>query len=133
ELHRGEGSGVVTAGDRAVGGDGGGARLAGEHVVERVQLLLARIDLGEVLVDDVTRRPLPGSHGRGDVDRRRHGASPRMRGTRNWSSSAAGACPSTSSRSRPGRGSSGRNTFTSGSGCAVGGTSAVSRDETSAA
>ena len=46
-----------------------------------------------------------------------------MRGTRNRPSSAAGATASTSSRADPGAASSGRNTFTSGSGCAVGGTS----------
>ena len=45
-----------------------------------------------------------------------------MRGTRNRPSSASGAAASTSSRGRPGRATSARNTFTNGSGCAVGGT-----------
>ena len=59
-----------------------------------------------------------------------HGASPRIEGTRIRSLSTAGAAARTSSRSSPGRGSSGRSTFTRGNGCAVGGTSAVSSRRT---
>ena len=64
---------------------------------------------------------------------RAHGASPTMRGTRKRSSSTAGAAASTSSRSRLGRGSSGRSTLLTGSGWLVGATPSSSRAATSAA
>ena len=94
---------------------------------------LARGDDGEVLVDDVARRtgrPLRTAAASSSASAA-HGAS-RMRGTRNRPSSAAGAMASTSSRSRLGRTSSARSTLTSGSGCAVGGTSLVSSAATCA-
>jgi hypothetical protein len=56
-----------------------------------------------------------------------------MRGTRKRPSSVAGAAANTSSRETPGRTTSGRNTFTSGNGCEVGGTSAMSSADTAAA
>ena len=68
---------------------------------------------------DARAERVAGTDGGGDLARGRrpssaHGASPRMRGTRNRPSSAAGACASTSSRSRVGRTSSARSTFSSG-------------------
>src|SRR5207248_1669627 len=108
-------------------------RLVGQHEVERVHVGLATVDGGQVLLDDLDRRPLPGADRGRDLDRAHYGASPRMRGTRKRPSSTAGAWASTSSRARQGTTTSSRNTFSSGSGCAVGGTPSVSSDATSSA
>ena len=61
--------------------------------VERVELGLPGVDRGEVLLDDRRGRERSPAADRGARARpRRHGASPRIRGTRNRPSSAAGAC-----------------------------------------
>ena len=54
---------------------GGGARFVGEHEVERVDVVLARVDPREVLFEHVARAPAAGAHVGRDVDRG-HGASP---------------------------------------------------------
>ena len=59
-------------------------------------------------------------------------ASSRIRGTRNFSSSTAGAPASTASRGSDGRTSSGRNTLVIGTACDVGGTSAAATSLTRA-
>src|SRR5439155_13928835 len=74
---------IIAAPDGRVDGVGGGARFVREYVVERVDLGLARLDGPKMLLDHITRRTLAGAYRRRDLDRRRHGASPRMRGTRN--------------------------------------------------
>ena len=79
-----------------------GARLVREHEVERMDLAFAFVDSGQVLFEHVARRPPTGAYVGRDLDRGRHGASPRMRGTRKRPSSASGAWASTSSRGTPG-------------------------------
>ena len=77
---------------------------------------------GEVLLDDVdgpTRSPARTAAAISTA--RVTAPRPGSGGTRNRPSSAAGASASTSSRSRLGRTTSGRSTFASGYGCAVGG------------
>ena len=85
----GERARVLAPRDRGVDRVGGGERGVAHHEVERVELGLARVDRGEVLLDDGPRRPLPAAD-RGRDRPRGHGASPRIRGTRNRPSSAAG-------------------------------------------
>ena len=125
DRHAGERARVLAPRDRGVDRVGGRERLVGQHEVERVDLGLPRVDRGEVLLDAPSRaeRCAGADVARRSRVRRRHGASPRMRGTRNRPSSAA-ARPRALRRGRGvGRTSSARNTFTSGSGWAVGGTS----------
>src|SRR5207244_10602101 len=96
---------------------GRGACFVGHDEVECVQLPLALVDGGQVLLEHVPRRTVARPNRAGDVGGGgAHGASPRIRGTRKRPSSAAGACARTSSRSSEGTGSSSRRTFTSGSG-----------------
>src|SRR5207248_1721989 len=110
-------------------------RRAAHDVVEGVDLLFDGVDDAHVLLEHVDGRVLAGPHVMSRVDggALHQGASLRMRGTRKRPSSAAGAWLSTSSRSRLGSGTSSRNTFCSGSGWAVGGTSWISRAATSLA
>ena len=80
---------------------GRGPGLVGEHEVEGVELALALGDAAEVLLDDVGGRPLARPRtAAAMLEGARHGASPRMGGTRKRPSSTAGAAASTSSRSR---------------------------------
>ena len=84
-----------------------------------VQLAVARRHRGQRLLGDLARRPLARRAPRRPGPRHADVTAPRspMRGTRKRWSSTAGAAASTSSRSRLGRGSSGRSTFSSAIGC----------------
>ena len=126
--HAGERAGVVAAADRGVDRVGRGrAPTSSSDQVARVQLRLACVDDGEVLLDDVARRDrVTRAHRRPRSPARRLTA-PRgcaARGTGRLRRRAPSRAP------RRDRGSaarsSGRSTLTSGSGCAVGGTSSVS-------
>ena len=114
DRHPGERPGVVAGGHRAVDLLGRGAGLGGGDQVEGVDLQLGGLDGGEVLVEHVDRRPGAAADGGSQLDRGRHGASPRMVGTEKRSSATAGAAASTSSRSRVGPTTSARSTLVSG-------------------
>ena len=112
-----------------------GARLVGEHEVERVDLGLARVDRARG-APRARRAPAPpGAHVGGDREREsahgclaedaRHPEAPVLGLRRRGQHFVAVGSP--------GRASSARNTFTSGSGCAVGGTPSVSSADTCAA
>ncbi len=98
----GERTGILPGRDPAVDLVGGLASLVGSHEVERVELAVALLDAGEMLLDDLACLLRAGPDLGRDADRR-HGASPRIGGTLNRPLSAAGAAASTSSRSRHGR------------------------------
>ena len=74
-----------------------------DHEVERVDLGLARARSTARCSSTTSRAERSPARTAAAISTRGHGASPRIRGTRNRPSSAAGACASTSSRSRPGR------------------------------
>ena len=98
-----------------------------------MEVAVGRLDRGEVLLDDLawpTTAGRPAASSRADRSTH-HGASPRIGGTLNRPSSTAGAAASTSAGRRR-AGTSGRSTFSSGYGWAVGGTSSRSRASTSA-
>ena len=87
------GPGLVARGDLGVDRRRRRSRLVGEHEVEGVQLGVALGDAGEVLFDHVRRRRLPDRTARHDLRHApcdRHGASPRMGGTRKRPASACG-------------------------------------------
>ena len=120
DRHAGQRTRVVAPRDRGVDRVGRGARLVGKHEVERVDLRLARVDRGEVLLEHVARaardrrgrRPAisDGASRRLAEDARHPEAAVFDRGRGRQHLVAVEA----------GRTSSGRSTFTSGSGCAVG-------------
>src|SRR5690606_13143403 len=112
---------------------GAGEGLLGGDEVEGVDLPVAGLDGGEVLLDDSAGGAGAAADGGGDLDGGAHGASPSTGGTRNMPSSTAGAASSTASRTPASRATSGRITLARGNGWAVGGTSSSSRASTSAA
>src|SRR5690606_26436729 len=118
ERHRdaGQRSRVLAGGDPGVDGVGRGQCLLAGDVVEGVELGVAGLDRGEVLLDDRAGAALPGADG-----------------TRNIPSSVEGASARTASRTPASRATSGRMMLASGNGWAVGGTSSSSSASTSAA
>ncbi len=109
DRYAGEQSRVLPGSDGLVDLDRPGPGLVGQHQVERVDVTLPPIDLGEMSLHDLRRGDQAVAYVPGDVDRGRRrigthqSSSPTIGGTRNRPSSAAGAAASTSSRSRPGQ------------------------------
>ena len=118
--HTGQRAGVAACGHRGVDGLGGLAGLLGGDQVERVHVVLAGSDGGEVRLEHIDSAHGARTHRCGDVGRGvrewgvAHPSSPTIGGTRKRWSSASGAAASTSSRSSPGRTTSGRSTLTNG-------------------
>src|SRR5207237_1368438 len=82
---------------------GRGAGFVGHDEVEGVQFSVARVDGGQVLVDDFACGPLASPDGASDIDRA-HGSSVRMRGTRTRPAPVAvHLCPSCGATVVPGR------------------------------
>ena len=137
--HAGQRAGVAPCGHGGVDRVGLRPGLVAEDGEERVELAVAGRHRGQRLLHHLTGRSLPdrtcdaASASAAVPACPRHGASPPIRGTRKRWSSTAGAAASTSSRSRLGRGSSGRSTFSSAMGWDDGSRWARSSAATSAA
>src|SRR5699024_3503626 len=103
-------------------------RGVGAHVEVGVDVAVHLGDPVQVRAGDLLRRRLTGGHRRGELggtrpDQVAHASSPRICGTAKRPSSAAGACASASAWSSVGPTTSSRNTFDSGNGWLVAGTS----------
>ena len=116
DRHAGQWAGVLTPGYGGIDRIGLRQRLVAQDLQEGVELPVATRHGCQRGLGHLARRTFLGPDRGRHLTRAAHAGSLPMRGTRKRSSSTAGAAASTSARSRQGCGSSGRSTFSTGSG-----------------